>query len=69
MPTTGKLLAVLAVAVPVLLAGGFAYKRAMGCTWGEALTKAYQALGNVPGGPLVGGGGRGLAAGRAGAEG
>jgi hypothetical protein len=51
MPTTGKLLAVLAVAVPVLLAGGFAYKRAMGCTWGEALTKAYHALGNIPGEP------------------
>ncbi|GBF96827.1 hypothetical protein Rsub_09683 [Raphidocelis subcapitata] len=49
MPTTGKLLAVLAVAVPVLLVGGLAYKAAMNCTWQEAITKAYHAMGNVPG--------------------
>jgi hypothetical protein len=35
MPTTGKLLAVLAVAVPVLLVGGLAYKAAMKCSWEE----------------------------------
>jgi len=35
MPTTGKLLAVLAIALPVVLAASALYKRAMGCTWGE----------------------------------
>ncbi|GBF95117.1 ion channel POLLUX [Raphidocelis subcapitata] len=49
MPTVGKLMAVLAVAVPVVLAGGFAYKRAMGVPWGQALTKAYHVMGNCPG--------------------
>jgi hypothetical protein len=40
MPTTGKLLAVLAVALPVVLAGGYAYKQAQGCTWSEVGARA-----------------------------
>ena len=35
LPTVGKLLAALAVAVPVVVAGGYAYKSALGCTWGQ----------------------------------
>jgi len=49
MPTTGKLLVVLAVSLPVILIGGVAYKKAMEVTWGEALTKAYHVMGNCPG--------------------
>ncbi|KAI8465303.1 MAG: hypothetical protein J3K34DRAFT_461471 [Monoraphidium minutum] len=49
MPTTGKLAAVLAVSIPVVLLGGLAYKTAMGCSWGQALTKAYHVMGNCPG--------------------
>jgi hypothetical protein len=49
MPTVGKLLVVLAVALPVVMVGGYAYKKAMAVTWGEALTKAYHVMGNCPG--------------------
>jgi hypothetical protein len=50
MPTVGKLLVVLAVAAPVVLVGGWAYKQAIkGSTWGESMTKAYNVMGNLPG--------------------
>jgi hypothetical protein len=55
MPTFGKLLAVLTVAVPVVVAGGYAYKRVAGVPWGEAMTKAYHVMGNCPGEPPAAG--------------
>jgi hypothetical protein len=49
LPTYGKVLAVIAVAMPVLLLGSALYKRAIGCSWGEALTTSYSVLNNCPG--------------------
>lgn len=48
-PTAGKLLAVLAVALPVVLAGGAAYHIALGSPWPEALARAYHVMANSPG--------------------
>ena len=46
----GKLLAVVLLAVPLVAAGGFVYKRTSRSTsWPEALFKSYAVLVNVPG--------------------
>jgi len=50
-PVYGKLLAVLAVAAPILALGSILYhKTAQGCNWSEAFVKPYSVLLNCPGG-------------------
>jgi hypothetical protein len=52
-PAVGKLLAVAAVALPIIAVGGLAYRKAVGdpdCTWQEALGRTYCVLNNCPGG-------------------
>lgn len=50
-PVYGKLLAVLAVAAPILALGSILYhKTAKGCNWSEAFVKPYSVLLNCPGG-------------------
>jgi hypothetical protein len=49
----GKLLAVAAVALPIIAVGGLAYRKAVGdpdCSWQEALGRTYCVLNNCPGG-------------------
>ncbi|KAF6253223.1 hypothetical protein COO60DRAFT_1548067 [Scenedesmus sp. NREL 46B-D3] len=51
-PAVGKLLAVTAVALPIIAVGGLAYRKAVGdpdCTWREALGRTYSVLNNCPG--------------------
>ncbi|WIA39518.1 hypothetical protein OEZ86_005609 [Tetradesmus obliquus] len=51
-PAVGKLLAVAAVALPIIAVGGLAYRKAVGdpdCSWQEALGRTYCVLNNCPG--------------------
>eukprot|EP00803_Ostreobium_quekettii_P010129 evm.model.scf_531.3 EVM.evm.TU.scf_531.3 scf_531:13935-21183(-) len=46
----GKLLAILAVALPIILVGGVAYRMVTNCPWHLAFFRAYLLMGDVPGG-------------------
>lgn len=50
LPAVGKVLAVIAVALPIVLVGGLLYRKAAGdCSWQEALARTYSVLNNCPG--------------------
>jgi hypothetical protein len=54
LPTYGKLLAVMAIVLPVLTLGSALYHAAVNCSWSEAVTRSYQVLNNCPGNQGVG---------------
>lgn len=50
LPAVGKVLAVVAVALPIVMVGGLLYRKAAGdCSWPEALGRTYSVLNNCPG--------------------
>ena len=51
LPTYGKMLAVIVIALPALAVGAALYHTAVRCSWSEALMKSYQVLNNCPGDP------------------
>lgn len=53
MPTAGKVLAILAVTIPLTLIGGECYRRAAGVTMEDALWKAYNVLSDTPGADII----------------
>lgn len=49
MRLLGKIFGVLLIAIPIMLIGGFFYKKLTGHRWSFSLFKAYTLMGNVPG--------------------